>query len=214
MDPTKFWIYKKFEANLTKGTTDNPCSDQSTPSNNKGYTNYENTVTHGFPGVLTVTLDLYGPASMPDHSCCIVPLIASLNCVGIPGKPTSLSIYGTGPYCCPNGATEGAPCASSAAGPSGSPKATNKTACTEGSTTPCASFVGDTIQQSFGNDESSVETNQTTPLPTTTSDGLGTSDSTYDYYEYGYDYEYASLAAVSQHVTWEVDAEGVNRVSN
>merc|ERR1712039_996552 len=57
-------------------------------------------------------MGLYAPTGMPDHSCCDVPLIAGLHCLGIPGKPTSLLIDGTGPYCCPAGATETAPCAS------------------------------------------------------------------------------------------------------
>jgi len=112
MDPAKFSIYKKFEANLTKATSANPCSEQWTPSNTKQYANYTETVTHGIPHVLSVTLDLYAPMGMPDHSCCDVPLFSSLHCVGIPGKPVSLNIFGTGPYCCPKGATESQPCGS------------------------------------------------------------------------------------------------------
>jgi len=114
MDPAKFDTYHRFEANLTKADGEHPCSKQRTPSNTKKYTDYFSTVTHGFPGVLTVTLDLYAPEGMPDHSCCTVPLIQSLNCVGIPGKPKSMKIFGTGPYCCPASATEDAPCSSAA----------------------------------------------------------------------------------------------------
>jgi hypothetical protein len=114
MDPKKFSTYKKFEANLTVAEEGDlhPCSKLYTPSNTKRYTDYFQTVTHGFPGILTVTLDLYAPYEMPDHSCCSVPLIKSLNCVGIPGKPKSMTIAGTGPYCCPSGATEDIPCGS------------------------------------------------------------------------------------------------------
>lgn len=112
MDPAKFSTYKKFEPNLTKATSENPCSEQWTPSNTKQYTDYFSTVTHGVPHILSVTLDLYAPTGMPDHSCCDVPLVSSIKCIGIPFKPTSLFIYGTGPYCCPKGATEAKPCPS------------------------------------------------------------------------------------------------------
>jgi len=110
MDPKKFSIYQKFEANLTLATDDHPCSEQRTPSNAKKYTDYFSTVTHGLPGVLAVTLDLYAPTNMVDHSCCSTPLLHGINCFG---KPTSVSIEGTGPFCCPKGATESAPCAKS-----------------------------------------------------------------------------------------------------
>lgn len=112
MDPAKFSTYHRFEANLTRATGEHPCSEQLTPSNTKKYTDYFSTVTHGFPHVLTVTLDLYAPTGMPDHSCCVVPLFTSLNCFGIPGKPRSMEIFGTGPYCCPGSATESDPCTS------------------------------------------------------------------------------------------------------
>jgi hypothetical protein len=114
MDPAKFDTYHRFEANLTRATDDHPCSQQWTPSNTKQFTDYYQTVTHGFPGVLTVTLDLYAPTGMPDHSCCSTPLFKSLNCVGIPGKPQSMTIFGTGPYCCPASATEETPCGKAA----------------------------------------------------------------------------------------------------
>merc|ERR1711920_29800 len=110
MDPKKFNTYHRFEANLTKATSEHPCKEQWTPNNRVQYTDYYQTVTHGVPGLLSVTLDLYAPTAMPDHSCCWVPLVPSLNCVGIPGSPTSLTIMGTGPYCCPKGATEEMPC--------------------------------------------------------------------------------------------------------
>merc|ERR1712151_396338 len=104
MDPKKFGIYKKFEANLTLAKHD-------TPSNTKKYSQNFSTVTHGDPAhILSVTLDLYAPEGMPDHSCCVTPLFQSLNCFGIPGKPTPLPIFGTGPFCCPKGATEDKPC--------------------------------------------------------------------------------------------------------
>jgi len=60
MDPSKFGIYKIFEKNLTLSESFNPCSEQFTPFGTH-YTEYNDTVTHGLPGVLTVTLDLYGP---------------------------------------------------------------------------------------------------------------------------------------------------------
>jgi len=60
MDPAKFGIYKIFEKNLTLSESLNPCSEQFTPFGTH-YTEYNDTVTHGLPGVLTVTLDLYGP---------------------------------------------------------------------------------------------------------------------------------------------------------
>lgn len=113
--PDQFDEYKLFEANLTKALAwiSHPCQHQYTPSNTKTYTDYTQTVTHGDPlGLLTATLDLYAPTGMPDHSCCDTPLIhLPTKCWGIPGKPTWLHIFGTGPYCCPEGATETKPCA-------------------------------------------------------------------------------------------------------
>merc|ERR1712039_744141 len=110
MDPKKFDTYHRFEKNLTRATSEHPCSEQWTPSNERKYTDYFSTVTHGVPGLLAVTLDLYAPQGMPDHSCCSTPLFSSLNCFGIPGKPQSMTIMGTGPYCCPKSATEATPC--------------------------------------------------------------------------------------------------------
>jgi len=113
MDPAKFSIYKVFEANLTiaKEHDLHPCHLLRTPDNRHRYTDYFSTVTHGGPG-LSVTLDLYKPQNMPDHSCCIDTLLPNQPCEIIPGKGTSLKIFGTGPFCCPKGATEDNPCGS------------------------------------------------------------------------------------------------------
>lgn len=64
MDPKKFWIYKRFESNLTKASDDDdtPCMKQFTPTGGH-YTKYTQTVTHGIPHILSVTLDLYGPTN-------------------------------------------------------------------------------------------------------------------------------------------------------
>jgi hypothetical protein len=109
MDPQRYSTLHFFEHNLTLATSDNPCSEQLTPSDTKNYTDYIKTATHGVGGI-TAKLDFYAPKGMPDHSCCDVPPFASLNCLSIPGKPSSLTIFGTGPYCCPKGATEHNPC--------------------------------------------------------------------------------------------------------
>jgi hypothetical protein len=110
MDPKKFSIYKKFEANLTLVDEEHPlCSGQYAPDGSK-YTDYDSTVTHGDPfGILSVTLDLYAPTGMPDHKCCSTPLpvVGPLMCLG---KPKKMTIKGTGPYCCPADATEEQPC--------------------------------------------------------------------------------------------------------
>jgi len=112
MDPKKFSIYKKFEANLTLVDASHPdCSGQYTPDG-KFYTDYDSTVTHGDPfGILAVTLDLYAPTGMPDHSCCsspiVIPVVGPINCNG---KPKNMTIRGTGPYCCPASSTEEKPC--------------------------------------------------------------------------------------------------------
>jgi hypothetical protein len=75
MDPSKFNIYKIFEKNLTKSDSDTPCAEQFTPTGTH-YTEYSETVTHGVPGLLAVTLDLYGPgpelsssADVEDNTC-------------------------------------------------------------------------------------------------------------------------------------------------
>eukprot|EP00928_Gymnodinium_smaydae_P066545 TRINITY_DN49538_c0_g1_i1.p1 TRINITY_DN49538_c0_g1~~TRINITY_DN49538_c0_g1_i1.p1 ORF type:complete len:175 (-),score=14.83 TRINITY_DN49538_c0_g1_i1:66-551(-) len=113
MDPARIRLFKRFEANLTlveEGTDHGSCVTQFAPDGSK-FTDYANTVTHGIPGLLSVTLDLYAPTDMPQHDCCVTPLFQSLHCFGIPGKGKPLSIRGTGPYCCPGYSTEEIPCA-------------------------------------------------------------------------------------------------------
>ncbi|CAE7917888.1 Gstm5 [Symbiodinium necroappetens] len=105
MDPKNFNLFHKFEANLTIATEEHPCSKQWTPLNDKQYTDYFKTVTHGF-GPLSCTLDLYAPTDMPEHACCSAPLIRQLGCFG----STPVLIDGTGPFCCPKGATPSQPC--------------------------------------------------------------------------------------------------------
>ena len=65
MDPAKFNTYKIFEKNLTeaKGVA-NPCAKQFTQDGGH-YTKYTKTVTHGVPGLLSVTLDLYSEPAPP-----------------------------------------------------------------------------------------------------------------------------------------------------
>ena len=58
LDPKKFNIYHLFEKNLTVADGEYPCSHQFTQDGGF-YSNYSSTVTHGIPGVLAVTLDLY-----------------------------------------------------------------------------------------------------------------------------------------------------------
>jgi len=60
IDPSRFWLFKVFEKNLTKATDNTPCSEQFTPTGGH-YSKYQSTVTHGVPGLLAVTLDLYAP---------------------------------------------------------------------------------------------------------------------------------------------------------
>ena len=109
MDPKNFGLFHKFEANLTVATDEHPCSEQWTPLNDKEYTDYFDTVTHGF-GPLSVTLDLYAPTNMPKHTCCYAPMVPQMGCMGILGKPTPVLIDGTGPFCCPKNATAEQPC--------------------------------------------------------------------------------------------------------
>ena len=111
MDPKSFGLFHKFESNLTIAEDEHPCPEQWTPLNDKQYTDYFSTVTHGL-GPISMTLDLYAPTNMPKHECCSAPLIPKLGCPGILGKPTSLLIDGTGPFCCPEGATPEQPCGS------------------------------------------------------------------------------------------------------
>jgi len=59
IDPKKFGIYHLFEPNLTKAENiSNPCGHQYGP-NGRTFSHYNSTVTHGWPGVFSVTLDLY-----------------------------------------------------------------------------------------------------------------------------------------------------------
>merc|ERR1712216_982678 len=60
IDPKDFWKYKIFESNLTISTVEHPCAHQYTPDG-RFYSVYNSTVTHGVPGVFSVTLDLYAP---------------------------------------------------------------------------------------------------------------------------------------------------------
>jgi hypothetical protein len=60
IDPKNFNIYHVFEKNLTRDPG-GACASQYDPSGTF-YTVYNTTVTHGIPGILAVTLDLYGPA--------------------------------------------------------------------------------------------------------------------------------------------------------
>lgn len=62
INPSRYGIYKIFEKNLTLSDSDTPCSEQFTPVGTH-YTEYSDTVTHGVPGLLAVTLDLYGPGA-------------------------------------------------------------------------------------------------------------------------------------------------------
>merc|ERR1711957_526299 len=110
INPSKEGTYKIFEKNLTKADSDSPCIDQFAPTGTH-YTEYSETVTHGIPGLLAVTLDLYAPSGMADHSCCVTPFLGNLTCIGIPFKGVGpLTVRGTGPYCCPRGATVDQPC--------------------------------------------------------------------------------------------------------
>ena len=61
LEPNKYNIYHIFESNLTKAPNiSNPCAHEYTPNGHK-YSVYNQTVTHGWSGLLSVTLDLYGP---------------------------------------------------------------------------------------------------------------------------------------------------------
>ena len=54
------WRLQIFESNLTKAGDATPCSEQFTPTGGH-YTKSSSTVTHGIPGLLSITLDLYAP---------------------------------------------------------------------------------------------------------------------------------------------------------
>ena len=60
IDPKDFTIYHWFEKNLTRDPG-GACARQYAPDG-RFYTVYNTTVTHGVPGILAVTLDLYAPA--------------------------------------------------------------------------------------------------------------------------------------------------------
>mmetsp|Transcript_6129 Transcript_6129/g.11238 ORF Transcript_6129/g.11238 Transcript_6129/m.11238 type:complete len:169 (+) Transcript_6129:54-560(+) len=109
MNPAHFSFFHHFESNLTLATDDHPCREQWTPDNKKQYTDYTATVTHG-AGPLSFTLDLYEPTDMPSHACCFAQIVHPLGCPGFMGKPDPVLIDGTGPFCCPEGATPTEPC--------------------------------------------------------------------------------------------------------
>eukprot|EP00930_Biecheleria_cincta_P044050 TRINITY_DN3021_c0_g1_i5.p1 TRINITY_DN3021_c0_g1~~TRINITY_DN3021_c0_g1_i5.p1 ORF type:complete len:335 (-),score=46.66 TRINITY_DN3021_c0_g1_i5:268-1200(-) len=119
MDPKRFGTFKKFEANLTLIDSAHPaCAKQFTPDG-KYYADYSSTVTHGDPfGILSVTLDLYAPQGAPDHSCCTTDLFSKQGTCNLLHKPVKLTVDGTGPYCCPKGATEKEPCPKTLESPS------------------------------------------------------------------------------------------------
>ena len=61
LNPNRYGIYHLFEPNLTKAENiSHPCAHQYSPDGRK-YSHYNSTITHGWPGVLSVTLDLYSP---------------------------------------------------------------------------------------------------------------------------------------------------------
>ncbi|CAE7617580.1 Gstm5, partial [Symbiodinium pilosum] len=113
MEPEHFSFFHMFEANLTMAKDEHPCREQWTPLNDKQYTDYIQTVTHGV-GPLSMTLDLYAPTDMPNHDCCytqIIPIAPwHIDCPSLLEKPVEVRIDGTGPFCCPKGATPTNPC--------------------------------------------------------------------------------------------------------
>eukprot|EP01004_Peranema_trichophorum_P000706 NODE_10784_length_491_cov_28.274457_g10132_i0.p1 GENE.NODE_10784_length_491_cov_28.274457_g10132_i0~~NODE_10784_length_491_cov_28.274457_g10132_i0.p1 ORF type:complete len:129 (-),score=18.06 NODE_10784_length_491_cov_28.274457_g10132_i0:103-435(-) len=56
MDPKDYPKFKIFEPGLTLATDNTPCSDHN-------YGKYVKTETHGIPGILSITLDMYAPNS-------------------------------------------------------------------------------------------------------------------------------------------------------
>lgn len=107
LNPEWYHLFKLFESNLTRSTVEHPCRSLWTPggSNSRQYTHYFQTVTHGGPGV-SATLDLYAPTGMPNQTCCE----SDEKNTSCRGGTVHLTIFGTGPYCCPPGATEQVPC--------------------------------------------------------------------------------------------------------
>lgn len=63
LKPGDFWKYKIFELGLTKtdGVDGTPCADA-------GYTQFKETDTHGIPGVISMTLDMYKKPAAEDDS--------------------------------------------------------------------------------------------------------------------------------------------------
>ena len=63
LQPGDFWKYKIFEFGLTKidDVKGNPCHDA-------GFTNYYETDTHGVPGLISMTLDMYKKPAAEDDS--------------------------------------------------------------------------------------------------------------------------------------------------
>ena len=61
IDPKYYAIYMIFEPGLTNATDNTPCADFK-------YTVFNGTVTHGVPGILSVTLDLYNPTNSSNPS--------------------------------------------------------------------------------------------------------------------------------------------------
>ena len=61
MASSDFWKYHIFEPGLTRAsdTAEHICSE-------KGYSTYDSTVTHGVPGLISMTLDLYKPDATPE----------------------------------------------------------------------------------------------------------------------------------------------------
>ena len=61
LEASKYHVYHLFEPNLTAApNVSHPCAHEYSP-NGKRYSHYNSTVTHGWKGVFSVTLDLYGP---------------------------------------------------------------------------------------------------------------------------------------------------------
>lgn len=54
--------YRRFEKNLTKAWSNTPCATDVVSKDGSHFTDYLGTETHGVPGLLSATVDLYGPA--------------------------------------------------------------------------------------------------------------------------------------------------------
>ena len=114
LDPAKEWLYKKFEANLTRapaGTTTPPCATQLS-NDGEFYTKYAFSETHGVPGLLSVAVDFYRQTHAPPHACCQPH--GNVLCIR---HPVDITIEGVH-YCCPRGATVEQPCANKTMDPS------------------------------------------------------------------------------------------------